>query len=879
MLTYHDDCRSLEQSCLRKNSFQIGCLITLFVAFVSGINLETLDAASHDQAKAALEMGMSYYNSKQYDHAISEFKSFLTKHSNHTEKNKANYFLAESFIQTQKPDEAFIYFDAILGNQLSAMKVVPEERFFDDEYYIAQVQPKMVSVKKEPFAREALFRVGEMEYHFNRFDTARRFLFSFIIEFSEDPFNAWALPYLGDIAKQNYATAIARGSHHVARVYAQEAEFYFKQSVVKFEKGKYYKESYFGLAWAEARLGKYDQAAPKFKQLAFDPEGTLAENAFYEWAQMLYDQGNYESANNTLATFERNFPQSELYNDSLRLQAKSLLGLEKYQEALTFIEKLNQRKAIVVEDYLLQIRCLYGIGNRQQASERLKELDQSQYANAVKDQIRAMQAYEAASDRDWNKAISILENLLRIKYDQTRREMTFGYFDEPETRRHRGGGAGRSGGYVGTQSITSNSHTISQGKLSEEAFLKACAGLCIAYAASGDTAKSNAAFSAMSTMRVEDDQRHTQIIEATMKYLAQIGKGSGGSIGSGAGSGSGGIGSGAIPIPINPGREDGFDFGSIVNIDGNDLQPAGGNYQPPGRGGGGPRRDRPGQNRPDNQDSDSIGGTDPNARYGSSTPSYDPPSTQNNNPMQTSADLNRALQNCESLVRNKKWEDADKKLLAIMSNPIVTPQTGAKAALLRCDMMQQLGNFEEANVMCETIITDYPNTIQCGDALWILGDYYEKSGDLDKSLKYFTDLADEYPTHKQAAGAVFHLAWDEMENGNPRTAKRYFRRIYTDYPRSLYWSHGTWGLAYMSYEDKKYDDAKKLIQEVLDHPPDETILDRVLYLKGKLAEIDGDWEIAETAYRTLVEYCPDSPLRHSASVQAAAASRAKRNGK
>lgn len=878
MFTYHEDRRFF------RKLFFCFALLTVFVS-VAGI--ETACAA--DQT-ASLDMGLTHYGNKQYDRAIVALQEFLTKHPRHAHANKANYYLAECYIQQDDPEKAFIYLDAIFNNQLSAMKLIPEDDFFNDEFYRSQVQPKMKSLINAPFAKEALFRAGGMEYEFDHYDAARRFLYSFIIEYKDDPLSAWALPYLGDIARTNYDLAIARGSHHVARIYALEAEYYFSLSVRAFKDGKHYPESVFGLAWAEARLGKYNDAAPKFRNLAFGSNAELAENAYYEWGRMLYDQGNYQKAYETLASFRSQYPNSNFLADAVRIQAKSLANLEDYKNAIKLVDALKNLGpgTVTVDDYLLQIRCLYSLGERDRAIKLLTELERSEHGNMARDQINLVHAYSAAAQNDNSRAASILENLLKVEYNDRKRELTFNYFNEPENRRQRG--AGRSGGYNGTQSMTGNSHTISQGKLSEESFLKACAFLCIMYATVNRLDESKAVIRAMEKIINEDDLRHAQILETTIEYLAKVTSSPGGGFPDAddvSDSGSR-LGSGAVPIPIDPGKEGGLDFGQIVNIDGDDIRPAGGRYDPTDQDNKPSRRPRPGSgrdkpddddryaqnrpNRPNPDDDDGISGTDPNPSYGSSTPDY------NADPLQTNADQNRALKNCQNLIRNGNLDEADKRLLAILSNPNLMPQTGAKAAMLRYEIMSQQGQDDEAIVMCEVVVHDYPKTIECGDALWILGDYYEKSGDLDKALNYFGMLSKEFPTHEKAAGATFHLAWDSMENGNRKVALRNFKKIYTDYRPSSYWSHGTWGLAYMYYEDENYKEAKKLIQEVLEHPPDEAILDRVLYLKGKLAETDSDWEVAEAAYRSLMKYCKKSPLYKSASSLAnAAAVRAKRN--
>ncbi len=827
--------------------------LAIFIAGAAfwGVGASILSAA--DQASESLNIALNYYNERQDDRAISEFKRYLTANPNHAERSKADFYLAQCLIRKEKYDEAFIYLDDILGKQLSAIKVVPKESFFDANYYKTNIQPKMASAHSQTYGRQALFRAGEIAYQQGDLENGRRYLYAFLTEFSDDPFNAWTLPYLGDIAKQNYDYSISEGYNSVARTYAEEAEYYFGAASDVYPDGDFYKESQFGLGWAKSRLGKYVDAAQIFRQLAFEPNGSQTENAYYEWGLMYYEQGNYEQAISTLTNFERQYPSSDFRNDSIRVRAKSLAGLEKYQEALKLISQIS---GPTVEDYLLNVRCLFGLKQYDEASKLLASLDQDPRSQSVKDEIQLLQAVQAMVNNDRNKTISILEILLRNKYDSKTRQMTFAYFDPPE-RRRRGSSYGADDS-TGEVSI--------RGKLSEEKFLKACAILCVGYALVGRTDESNATVNAMNQFAKPDDVRQTHIIDNTMDYLGRIASGD-----FSGSQGDPGYAGGDL-IPIDPSRDGGIDFGPV--IDDKDLVPAGGSFDPNRRG-----------NRGNRGGSDSGTSQDPADRYAGNTgdnrdnkpgnPSgsgsgRNPGNKDNRNSSQNSQDYRRTLQACRSLIQKNQWDEADRKLLALLGNN-PPDSIGAEAALMRCQVCLELGNESEAEVMSDLILNTYHNTIQYGDALWISGDYYEKRGDTEKALEQFKILADDYSNNSHADGALFHLAWDDLENGSKQNARRKFKKINTTYRDGDYWSHGTWGLAYLAYEDKNYDEAEKYVQELLNHPPDQAVLDRVLFLKGKLAEKRDDWAVAETAYKTLAKFCPDSSLLKSANTQAAIA--------
>jgi len=785
-------------------------------------------------ANETLDIALSLHNNREYDRAINEFKRFLTANPNHPERSKANYFLAECLIQKGRPDEAFVYLDDILGKQLSAIKIAPKDSFFNIDYYRTNIQPKMAVAHDIAYGRHALFRAGEIAYTSDDLENGRRFLYAFLVEFSNDSLNALTLPYLGDIAKQNYEIAIHQGYNAVGRVYAEEAEYYFGTTVDVYPDSSLYKESLMGLAWAKSRLGKYAEATPIFRQLALEPNSKLAENAYYEWGLMYYEQGNYSQAITTLLNFERQYPRSEFRNDSMRVRAKSLAGQEKYQDTLNLLKQITAKK---VEDYLLEIRCLYGMKEYEAASKELADLDKSPISQPVKDEIRLLQAVDAMVKNDRNSAILILESLLRPKYDIATRTITFAYYDPPERGRGRGGSSG--------------SDTSMQGKLSEEKFLKACAILCINYAIVGRKDESNATINAMVQIAKPDDDRQAHIIDNTVDYLAKIGPDA-------ANNPNWGL-AGGESIPIDPSHDGGIYFGPI--IDERDLTPAGQNR-------GGSSGNRGNQSSLGLSSGNSGRPQSSGERYGSNRPN----NSGSTGTSQTTQEFRRELQNCQTLISRKNWREADKRLLALLqSDPSPPNAIAAEAASLRVKVLLELGNESEAEVMCDLILNTYRNTVFYADALWISGEYFERHGKLNKALDRFRILADDHPNHDYADGALFHLAWDDLENGSKPAAMRKFKTIYTKHRNGEYWSHGTWGLAYLAYEDKKFEEAEEYVQELLNHPPDQAILDRVLFLKAVLAEKFENWAIAEMAYSTLAKYCPDSSLARRASNQAAVA--------
>jgi len=212
-------------------------------------------------------------------------------------------------------------------------------------------------------------------------------------------------------------------------------------------------------------------------------------------------------------------------------------------------------------------------------------------------------------------------------------------------------------------------------------------------------------------------------------------------------------------------------------------------------------------------------------------------------------------------------EEADRRLVALLGEDPL-PQIGAEAALLRCEVLLQMRNEAEAALMSELILSMYRNSEQYAESLWVRGKHLESEGKTQEALALFYELAMEYPNSPRIDGAMYHLGWDDWEAGDKRDARAKFMSIYKTKPPGEYWSHATWALAYLAYESKDLDIAELYVQQLLLHPPDAAILDRALYLKGELAMAQGNWTVAESAFRTLTRVCRDSPLVSAAKANA-----------
>lgn len=854
----------------------------LTVCVLIGCANHSMSVYGADTADESLTIAYNYYQQKRYDLAIGAFETFLQKNPNHANKNQAEFFLAESLFQKGRPEEAFAHLDNMFGKGLSLIKSYTAQEL-DKTFYLANIRPKIESSLTAPFGKDALFRAGEIAYFAGDLENARKFLFVFICEFDKDAYNARTLPYLGDIAMQNYETAMKAGYIPYARIFAQEAEHYFSQSIAYFPQGDLLEQSRFGLAWAQSRLGKYEEATALFRKIVYEASAPYVEKGYVEWGKMLLEQADFDGTLTTLATFERRFPNSELQQEVIRIRANAQSGLRKFDEALAL---LGQIKSPIAEDYLLNVRCLYGLRKQTEAEKALVELENSVLADSIKDSIQLQKAMLYVVKPDNPSTIALLEKLLGVKYNTITKKTTFTYYDLPTTT-----------------VATANTPIAYLGKLTEESFLKACAVLCVCYAKVGDWNKSDSIYAAMLDFAKPDDARQAHILKKMEGFLAEVSNNSSGNsslgtpgtgTGNTAGTGLGGLGpigtgnSGGQNIPISPSVEGGIDFGIVV-LDKADLVPVGGSYDPNqenrSSSSSGSRNSRTSSRNSNSSNSSNNSNSSASKSNGSTTGSGS--NSGSNSSSRTSSrssrygnqvsgdsengsnrsEHQRMLQDSRNLLKNGKWEEADRKLLTLLgNNPIKS--IGAEAALLRCEVSLQLGNIGEAETMSDLLYTTYDDTNLYAQSLWKRASYFAQENNSVEASQLYEIIVSDYPSNPVAEGALFHLGWDDLEAGYSRAARDRFMQIYKNFPAGDYWTHATWGLAYLAYKSDNNQAAEDFLQEVFNHPPDAAILDRTLFLKGELASRRGDYATAESAFRSLVKTCKNSPLVSAANARA-----------
>ena len=791
------------------------------------------------------------FDSQQYETARMGFNSFLTQFPTHAKANEATFYFAESLMYLRQYTQAETYFYRLISLGLN-----------------------------DTISRAALFRFAEIPYIQQQFDTAKPRLEDFVTRLPHDVNLQFVLYYLGDIAMRSNASNAA-----------EEAEFYFEQASRIFPEGERILESRLGLAWAKNKLGKVTEANAIYAELRNSTNPAIVEQATYQWGVALFERRSDLEAINTMTDFQRRFPASSHFADSQRIVARCRGRLNEFEEGLRVLSQIAQPTP---DDLLMRVRFLYGLNRMQEAKTVLEEAKRVA-GTFHRDEIALLESAFLFDQKDWKGTIILLEQVLVPEFSRATNRMVIHYFSLPLTS--------------GTK------------RLSEEAIFRACSLLTLAYARNGESAKSTALLNEMQGQAaLSGNLRLTTITSDTSTQLANIGTvtpGRGtGSNGSFAGRGN------QQNQQWTPGTQTSGSRQQTVQTSGTDLEQfwnadrlyRNGNFAvaaqqleqilsgyynqiaiPPQyiifyniTGEAGKMDENTfaracsllalakaqlgdfGQanavlmtlgsriRQTDTVQQDILRDTADQlatlARGGNGTAT-----ASTSGSTLSDSEQRRLLREANFLFRQPRYDQADARLTELIaSNPAETIL--AEALLLQSKAKDKLGWERDSVTILERIIDEFPSSPQYPEALWWLGIYHESGGDSFQAVEYFQILADRFPNFKNVDGALYFLAVADLANGNGRKAATNLSRVYRNHRNGLYWSHATWMLAYEAYKKKDYTTAEKYIQEILRHPPDIAILDRVLYLRGELALRKEDYQTAFLAFREVIQQAPDSPL-------------------
>jgi len=261
--------------------------------------LVLVQPALGDVANDQYRLATRHYSQQRWQLAAQEFQTLLREFPAHENKPEAIFLLGESFVQLERFDEARKLF-------VEFVELAPQHRF----------------------AAQARFRAGETAFLVGTREAAKTALTEFRTKHPENPLNAYALAYLGQIALDGKDGA--------------GAEAVYRTALQQFKKGPMDISCRFGIAQSLELQGKFDEALRFYQFLAEHHRGPLAEESQLRSGVMYYKTGQYDLAASALNDVETSFPESDILVDSLYWLGTTRLAQGKAAAAVTTLRKARR---------------------------------------------------------------------------------------------------------------------------------------------------------------------------------------------------------------------------------------------------------------------------------------------------------------------------------------------------------------------------------------------------------------------------------------------------------------------------------------------------------------------------------------------------------
>jgi soluble lytic murein transglycosylase len=175
-----------------------------------------------------------------------------------------------------------------------------------------------------------------------------------------------------------------------------------------------------------------------------------------------------------------------------------------------------------------------------------------------------------------------------------------------------------------------------------------------------------------------------------------------------------------------------------------------------------------------------------------------------------------------------------------------------------------LGKREEAAVVLEKMIREYPSDARTAEALYWLGKSYSRLGDWDRGLNTFQKLLDTFPQSEWCDDALFLIGNIYRESGDMEKALHFYDRLVSEYSDSKYADSAIWWQAWWYYTSGDYTKAEQVLQVLVDRYPRSFLANQARYWQGRAAEKRDDVSQAAVYYDQVLKKGPYTYYGHRA---------------
>ncbi|GAB3813683.1 tetratricopeptide repeat protein [Pontibacter rugosus] len=288
------------------------------------------------------KLGYSYFANKDFDNAKIWFDKNKTtgfREDEHRFAYASNYYAG--YISYRKGDYAAAKADLKIAEKNAAYEqIVPymiTEILYKENDIYEVIRYGEASLARQPQVQQAdeiALLVGDAHYQKADYKTAEKYFTQYAKgKRTLEPVVQYKIAFT-DYKNNNYKNAIANFKEVALKKDAlgQSAAYYLGLSYLKEDNKQF-------------ALTAFDQARKN------NQDKDVTEAAMLKYAQVNFELGNFREVINTLAEFNKNFPDSGEAEEADRLLSESYFGSNDYAAAIRHIESLEKKSWRILQTY------------------------------------------------------------------------------------------------------------------------------------------------------------------------------------------------------------------------------------------------------------------------------------------------------------------------------------------------------------------------------------------------------------------------------------------------------------------------------------------------------------------------------------------------
>lgn len=196
-----------------------------------------------------------------------------------------------------------------------------------------------------------------------------------------------------------------------------------------------------------------------------------------------------------------------------------------------------------------------------------------------------------------------------------------------------------------------------------------------------------------------------------------------------------------------------------------------------------------------------------------------------------------------------------------------------EAAIARAKYFDDANRFTDAAQLYGFVISNFGDTKFVYPAMLRRAYSLQKLGGTDRLIEakeilqqYLTvpktnpDVEDQLTLDE----ATYQLAWVYKDLGDGAYGLKMFQDITDKYRSSKYWPDAAYRVAQDHVQNRRYEEANDVFDQLIDKDTPVEILTRVLYLQGRMAAVSGRWDTVTRSMNGLIETSDDPVLKAKA---------------